>query len=48
MKTLNFVVLLALVSFCAAQNNEIGDNKALLGHPRNVEANWKKFMVTKT
>ncbi|XP_046657067.1 uncharacterized protein DDB_G0271670-like [Daphnia pulicaria] len=46
MAKLSFVVLLAaLVSFCAAQNNEIGNNKELLGHPKNVAVNWDKFMV---
>jgi hypothetical protein len=49
MAKLSFVVLLAaLVSFCAAQNNEIGNNKELLGHPKNVAVNWDKFMVRET
>ncbi len=49
MKPLSFVVLLALlVSFCDAARNEFGENKELLGYPRNAEATWKKFMVKKT
>ena len=42
------MLLAALVSFCAAQNNEIGNNKELLGHPKNVAVNWDKFMVRET
>lgn len=49
MAKLSFVVLLAaLVSFCAAQNNEIGNNKELLGYPKNVAVNWDNFMVRET
>ena len=43
----SFVLLLVLlVPFCVAQNNEFRDNvnKELI-YPRNVEATWKRFMV---
>jgi hypothetical protein len=42
------VLLAALVSFCAAQSNEIGNNKELLGYPKNAAVNWDKFMVRET
>jgi hypothetical protein len=46
----SFVVLLVLlIPFCSAQNDEFRDNnnnKELI-YPRNVEATWKKFMVKK-